>query len=188
MKKIGSTIIIALNIIGIICLVYYAVPYIRHDTFVPNPDAMIPFPRWERAAIILTLGTIPLLVANLLAFLTVWKEKIRIPVRFLFFLPGLICFIMAITYWLPSDMKTERTLVWLYDNGGINVTWGDRLCSKDNHGFHGDGSSLHVYNYTDSSMQPEMEESELWNRHSINCTVAIYDADEDILYVFEEDT
>ena len=32
------------------------------------------------------------------------------------------------------------------------------------------------------------DESELWNRHSVNCTVAIYDADEDILYVFEEDT
>lgn len=63
------------------------------------------------------------------------------------------------------------------------------LFHKDTHGgFHGDGSSLYVYQYTDSSMEPEMEESELWNMNSINCTVAIYDADEDIMYVFIKDT
>lgn len=43
------------------------------------------------------------------------------------------------------------------------------LFHKDTHGgFHGDGSSLYVYQYTDSSMEPEMEESELWNMNSIN--------------------
>lgn len=119
-----------------------------------------------------------------------------------------------------------------YDEGAL-------LYSMGLHSFE-EGSSLHVYHYTDSSMQPEMEESELWkslplsegvsdlltnsigdkcaeaipeithgyyffydrhseasdpydeselwNRSSINCTVAIYDADGDILYVFEEDT
>ena len=140
-----------------------------------------------------------------------------------------------------SSKNTDKTLAWLYEKGGINVIWGDKLDAKDMHGgFHGDGSSLHTYQYTDSSMEPEMEESELWkklplsenisnlinnsigdecaaaipeisngyyffydrhtetkdpydeselwNRYSINCTVAIYDADGDILYVFEEDT
>ncbi len=240
MKKLGSGIIIFLNIVGIMCLIYYAVPFISHDTSIPNPDAMLPMQRWEGAGIMLTIGAIPLLVANLIAFLTVWKEKIKKPLRFLLFLPGLLCSILAILYWLPSD-KSDPTLLWLYDKGGINVIWGDPLNAMDTHGgFHGDGSSLHVYHYTDSSMQPEMEESELWkklplsenvfnlirntignecaeaipevtngyyffydrhsqtndpydeselwNRHSINCTVAIYDADEDILYVFEEDT
>ncbi len=32
------------------------------------------------------------------------------------------------------------------------------------------------------------DESELWNRASINCTVALYDADEDIMYIFIKDT
>lgn len=104
----------------------------------------------------------------------------------------------------------------------------------------GDGSSLYAFQYTDSSMEPEMEESELWkplpfsdavsdlinnsigdecaesipeisngyyffydrhseaadpfdesalwSRSSINCTLAIYDADEDIMYVLIKDT
>ncbi len=137
--------------------------------------------------------------------------------------------------------STEHTLDWVYEKGGINVIWGDKLFVKDTHGgFHGDGSSLYAYQYTDSSMEPEMEESELWkplpfsdavsdlinnsigdecaeaipkisngyylfydrhseasapyneselwNRNSINCTVAIYDADEDVLYIFIKDT
>ncbi len=144
-----------------------------------------------------------------------------------------------ITIYISSNIKGDK-LFWLYEKGGINVIWGDVLEKKDTHGgFHADGSSLYTYQYTDSSMEPEMEESklwkklpfsenvsnlinnefdecasaipeiangyyffydrhsetkdpydesELWNRHSINCTVAIYDADEDILYVFEEDT
>ena len=137
--------------------------------------------------------------------------------------------------------STEHTLEWVYEKGGINVIWGDNLFAKDTHGgFHGDGSSLYAFQYTDSSMEPEMEESELWkplpfsdavsdlinnsigdecaeaipeisngyyffydrhseaadpfdesalwSRSSINCTVAIYDADEDILYIFVKDT
>jgi hypothetical protein len=243
MKKVGTSIIAALNVIGVICLIYYAVPYIMHDTSIPNPDAMLPMYRWEGAGITLLVGTIPLIVANLLAFIFVWKEKIKLPARLLFFLPGIICISLATSYLLydGSASASDPTLLWLYDKGGINVIWGDPLNAMDTHGgFHGDGSSLHVYHYTDSSMQPEMEESELWkelplsenvfnlirntignecaeaipevtngyyffydrhsrandpydeselwNRHSINCTVAIYDADEDILYVFEEDT
>ena len=240
MGKLGNKIIISLNIIGLICLIYFAVPYILHDTSVPNPDAMLPMYRWEGAAIALMVGTIPLIVANLLAFNFVWKERIKLPTRILFFLPGIICLSLVVSYLLGGDSVSDPTLAWLYDKGGINVIWGDPLNAMDTHGgFHGDGSSLHTYHFTDSSMQPEMEdsrlwkklpfsesvsnlinnefdecasaipeiangyyffydrhsetkdpydESELWNRHSVNCTVAIYDADEDILYVFEEDT
>lgn len=45
MKKAGTSIIAALNVIGVICLIYYAVPYIMHDTSIPNPDAMLPMYR-----------------------------------------------------------------------------------------------------------------------------------------------
>ena len=142
---------------------------------------------------------------------------------------------------LASKSKADNTLSWLYEKGGINVIWGDKISSKDTHGgFHGDGSSLYIYQFTDSSMEPEMEESEywkslpfseavsnlinnsigdecaeaipeidngyyffydrhaeaadpydeseLWNRASINCTVALYDANEDLLYIFVKDT
>ncbi len=57
----------------------------------------------------------------------------------------------------------EHTLDWVYEKGRINVIWGDKIYSKDTHGgFHGDGSSLCSYRFTDSSMEPEMEESEYW--------------------------
>ena len=142
---------------------------------------------------------------------------------------------------LASKSKEDKALSWLYEKCGVNVIWGDKIYSNDTHGgFHGDGSSLYSYQFTDSSMEPEMEESEywksiplseevsnlinnsigdecaeaipeipngyyffydrhteaadpydeseLWNRASINCTVALYDADEDILYIFMKDT
>ena len=153
------------------------------------------------------------------------------------------------TIFLASKTKVDKTLSWLYEKGGINVIWGDKISSLDTHGgFHGDGSSLNVYQFTDSSMQPEMEESDLWkplplsentsnlitntindkcaedipeitngyyffydrhddaedrhddaqgnpyddsqlwSRSSVNCTLAIYDADTDILYVYTLDT
>ena len=84
------------------------------------------------------------------------EEKIKLPARLLFFLPGIICISLATSYLLydGSASASDPTLLWLYDKGGINVIWGDPLNAMD----------------------------------SINCTVAIYDADEDILYVFEEDT
>jgi len=100
MKKVGTSIIAALNVIGLICLFYYAVPYIMHDTSIPNSDAMLPMYRWEGAGITLLVGTIPLIVANLLAFIFVWKEKIKLPARLLFFLPGIICISLATSYLL----------------------------------------------------------------------------------------
>ena len=145
----------------------------------------------------------------------------------------------AISIYIASHIKGDK-LAWLYEKGGINVIWGDELESKDTHGFHGDGSSLNVYQFSDSSMEPEMEESELWkklplaegvsnvitntigdecaedipvisngyyffydrssearnpydesdlwNRYSINCTIAIYDMDNDVLYIYTMDT
>lgn len=243
MKKVGAKAIIVINVIGIICLACFAVLYLTHDTSIPNPDAMLPMYRWESAGITLAIGTIPLIIANLLAFIFVGKDNLKLPVRLLFFLPGLICLSLTASYIFADEnpSTSDPALIWLYDKGGINVIWGDPLNSIDNHnGFHGDGSSLRLYHFTDSSMEPEMEESELWkklplsdnisnlirnsigdecaeaipeitngyyffydrhseardpydesdlwNRHSINCTVAIYDAENDVMYIFEMDT
>lgn len=87
-----------INVIGIICLIYYAILYISHNPNVVNPDAMLPMENWERAGMLLTLGFFPLLIANILGFLYVMKEK-KLFIRLLFFIPSIIdiCFVMH--YW-----------------------------------------------------------------------------------------
>lgn len=40
-------IIIGINIIGVICLGYYALPYLMHDTTIGNSEAMLPMREYE---------------------------------------------------------------------------------------------------------------------------------------------
>ena len=106
MKKVGQVIIGGLNVLGIICLLYYAVPYILHDTAILNPDAMLPMQKWEASGFTLTMGLIPLAIANLLAFLYVGKEKIKNTIRLCFFVPALVCLILVIAFW-TGDQRDE---------------------------------------------------------------------------------
>ena len=76
-KNILSWLIIALNIVGVVCLIYFAIPYFTHDVTIKNPDAMLPAEAWDNAGMELTFGLIPLLIANILcvlsiAFVAVW--------------------------------------------------------------------------------------------------------------------
>ena len=66
-NKTLSVIIFIINIIGFLCLVYFAIPYLTHNTTVYHPDAMLPAEAWDSAGMTLTVGFIPLLVANILA-------------------------------------------------------------------------------------------------------------------------
>ena len=61
-KNILSWLIIALNIVGVVCLTYFAIPYFTHNVTVTNPDAMLPAEAWDSAGLALTLGFIPLLL------------------------------------------------------------------------------------------------------------------------------
>ena len=99
-RKTLSLLIILINVIGVIGLIYFAIPYLKHDTTIINPDAMIPFAEWDRAGIILTFGFIPLLIANILNF--VFARVKQKYVRFLLFGPSVICFIIVINYWVTS--------------------------------------------------------------------------------------
>ena len=99
-RKTLSLLIIVINVIGVICLIYFAIPYITHNTTIGNPDAMLPAEAWDSAGMTLTFGFIPLLVANVLNFIFV-KVKQKF-VRFLFFIPSVICFIIVISYWTTS--------------------------------------------------------------------------------------
>lgn len=94
--------VLALNLLGVVCLIYFAVPFLTHDTAVPNPDAMIPMARWEGSGFALTAGILPLLFANALAYLLLrgYKGKQR---RFLLcFLPAVFCAVLAAVYWIGS--------------------------------------------------------------------------------------
>lgn len=97
-----SIVIIIINIIDILCLIYFAIPYLIRDTFVYNPDAMLPVEAWDSAGMTLTIGFIPLLIANIFAFMYVLKDKIKKPLRLLFFIPSLICFGLVVSYWITS--------------------------------------------------------------------------------------
>ena len=94
--------VLALNLLGVACLICFAVPFLTHDTAVPNPDAMIPMTKWEGSGFALTAGILPLLFANALAYqlLRGIKGKQR---RFLLcFLPAALCALLAAVYWIGS--------------------------------------------------------------------------------------
>lgn len=141
MKKIGSIIIIILNILGILCLVYYAGTYFMHDTSVVNPNAMIPFQKWEASGVILTIGVVPLAVVNVLAMIFLGKDRIKKPLRVLFLIPCIVCLAIVLHYWLtPSEMPEnfvgsepvvrvsfedkdthETQYALIYDDGGMEI-------------------------------------------------------------------
>ena len=99
-SKMLSLLIIIINIIGIICLIYFAIQYLTHNTTIANPNAMLPAEAWDRAGMILTVGFVPLLAVNILNYLFV-KVKHKFA-RFLFFIPSVICLFIVISYWITS--------------------------------------------------------------------------------------
>ena len=101
MKKkndIVSWLIIALNLIGAVCLIYFTIPYFTHNVTITNPDAMLPAEAWDSAGMALTFGFIPLLIANILCFVVVkTKQKFA---AFLYFIPSVVCLMIVLSYWI----------------------------------------------------------------------------------------
>lgn len=101
MKKI----IIALNVIGLICLVYLGIPYLLHDMSI-NPDAMLSGPRWDVCGFGLTIGLIPLIILNVLEYKFIDIKKYKV----LFFIPSIICLIIVFHYLVfATDWSNEKT-------------------------------------------------------------------------------
>jgi len=48
-RKTLSLLIIVMNVSGVICLIYFAIPYLTHDTTIINPNAMLPAEAWDKA-------------------------------------------------------------------------------------------------------------------------------------------
>lgn len=74
-KNIISGLIIALNIVGIVCLIYFAIPYCTHNVTITNPDAMLLAEARDSAGMALTFGFIPLFIANILCFAVIKTKQ-----------------------------------------------------------------------------------------------------------------
>ncbi len=99
--------VIILNIIGIGCLIYFMIPYLRHDMSIPNPNSMLSSYSWDSSGFILLLGFIPLLIANVLAYIFI-NLKSRF-LKLLFFIPSLVCLIIVGHYLIiGTDWKEEK--------------------------------------------------------------------------------
>lgn len=102
-KKIILWFLIGLNSAGVVCFLYFAIPYFRHATQIPYPDVMLPAENWDLAGMALTVGLIPLFMANLLGALFVRGK--RSWSRFLFFIPSGIDRLIVVHYWIRSLAK-----------------------------------------------------------------------------------
>ncbi|MCH5295350.1 MAG: hypothetical protein J1F14_05565 [Treponema sp.] len=91
---------VVVNLAGIICLVIFSVPYLMHDESVRNPDAMLPAEAWDSAGMVLTAGVIPLLLANIFAFILFPKDMRKNPLTWLVFLPCALCLFLSVSYLL----------------------------------------------------------------------------------------
>ena len=97
-----SICISVLNAIGVVCLIYCAVLYLSHTTYVSNPDAMLPMENWDRGGMMLTIGMMPMLIANTLGALFALKKGTSIIKRLLFFIPSILEVILVLHYWMFS--------------------------------------------------------------------------------------
>lgn len=124
-RKFGIGVIIALNIIGIICLAYFAIPYLTHDTVISNPDAMLPMERWDSGGMALIIGLVPLAVVNILALLFVGKAQIKKPVKALFMFPCIICLGIVAHYLISSVVGAGLTTAFSEPVVKVRVEWKD---------------------------------------------------------------
>ena len=100
LRKILYTFVLVINIIGIICLIHFAVPYLAHDITIEYPSAMLPAEAWDNAGMALTVGFLPHLAANSIGFVCI--KALHKAARFLFFIPSAVCLLIAAHYWLTA--------------------------------------------------------------------------------------
>lgn len=104
--KVLKIFIIVFNIIGVICLIYFSIPYLRHDMSIPNPNSMLASYSWDSSGFLLTLGFIPLLIVNILAYKFLDLKKV---IKFLFFIPSIFCLVIVCHYlFVANEWKSEK--------------------------------------------------------------------------------
>jgi hypothetical protein len=105
-KKGRAVCVILLNLLALGCLIWFAVMYLSHDSYVPNPDAMLPMAKWEGGGMALTLGLVPMLIANTLGYRYILREDKPLWQRLLPYLMGLFELVLVISYWAPAIIET----------------------------------------------------------------------------------
>lgn len=102
-----KTFTVVLNIVGIVCLIYFAIPFVTHDMSIPFPPKMLGWYSWDTCGFVLTLGLTPLIVANIMAYTYInLKNKF---LKALYFLPSLICLVLVCSYLFMSFGNEEKT-------------------------------------------------------------------------------
>ena len=133
--KLTNDLIILINLIGVGCLLYYGWFYIIHDQSIVNPEAMLALERWDASGFALTIGLIPLIIVNSIAYITSDQRK---GLSLLWLIPCIICVCLVGHYWLGSllndhDEISSQAVVKvayqtedgethfsrLYDDGGL---------------------------------------------------------------------
>jgi transcriptional regulator with XRE-family HTH domain len=105
-NKLFKKFVVALNIIGILCLIYFATLYVFHDTSIRNPNSMLPTYSWDSCGFILTIGLIPLVVANVMAYVFL-DAKIKW-LKIAYFIPSIICILFVGHYLIFATEWTDE--------------------------------------------------------------------------------
>lgn len=100
MKRVFTWMLVLINICGCLCLVYFGYLFVSGNTTVDAPDAMLPMERWERGGLVLTIGMVPLIIANALGynFFQSGSKKSRL----FMFIPSIVCIGLVVCYWIKS--------------------------------------------------------------------------------------
>ena len=100
MKKVISLLLIILNICGCLCLIYFGCLFVSGSTAVDYPDAMLQLERWDRGGRALTIGLIPLVIANVTGYLFIRTKSKK--TRLLIFIPSIVCVVLVACYLIKS--------------------------------------------------------------------------------------
>lgn len=100
--KFVNIFISILNIVGIILLLLFAIPYIFHIRNLFDYS-------WETCGFILILGFLPLLFVNIMAYIFIDVKKKFL--KLFFFIPSIICLILTVHYLFTPNVKEDEKLV-----------------------------------------------------------------------------
>lgn len=104
--KVVKIFVIILNIIGMGCLIYFTIPYLKHDMFIPNLNTMLTSYSWDLCGFALTIGLIPLIIANIMAYIFIDLKNNKI--KLLYFIPSILCLVIVGHYLLiETDWKED---------------------------------------------------------------------------------
>ena len=100
--ELEKRVVYILNAIGIIGLIWNAIPYIIHDTTNfgsddPSVNMFAGSQRWDHCGLMLGLIFIPILIINILTYRLLFKDNKK-AFGYLCFAPSIICLVLFLHY------------------------------------------------------------------------------------------